>query len=255
MGKIMGEQKNIKMTIEYEGTNYHGWQAQKNAVAICDVVTKAIRTATGEEDVKLIGASRTDAGVHAYGQVVNFNTCANIPPDKYPFVLNVLLPDDIVVKESREASERFHAQYYAKGKAYSYLIYSGKTPSALMRNRAYFVPVKLRIGKMQEAALHFLGSQDFSAFCAAGAMVKSFVRTVHSLEVRKVGDNGDVIEIAISGNGFLYNMVRIIAGTLVDVGKAKIAPGDVPQIIASLDRRRAGRTAPPQGLYLNEVFY
>ena len=243
--------KNIKLKIEYDGTNYHGWQSQDNAEAICDVLSNAVNEVTGE-NVKLYGASRTDAGVHAYGQVANFFTDSNIPPDKYTFVLNTVLPPDIVIKESREASEKFHSQYYAKGKKYQYLIYNEKTPSALMRNKAYFVPQGLKITKMKEAAKYFIGEYDFSAFCAAGSSVKSFTRTIYGISVEK---SGEIIKIEVEGNGFLYNMVRIIAGTLADVGKGKISADAIPEIIEGKDRRKAGKTAPPHGLYLVEVYY
>jgi len=243
--------RNIKMTIEYDGTNYHGWQEQKNAVSVSGVITESIKELTGE-NVNLIGASRTDTGVHAYGQVANFLTYSEIPPERFFAALNPILPSDIVIKESKEASEKFHAQYNSKGKKYRYIIYNARTPSAILRDRAAFVFYGLKITRMQDAAEYFLGKHDFSAFCASGATVKSFERTIKSLTVER---RGEVFEIEVTGDGFLYNMVRIIAGTLIDVGRGAIPVEKIPEILHSKDRRKAGRTAPPQGLYLVEVYY
>lgn len=251
MSENLASKKNIKMTIEYDGTNYHGWQSQQNSVSVCNVLTAAVKNLT-DEDIKFSAASRTDKGVHAYGQVVNFFTNSKIPPDKYSHALNSMLPADIVVKESREASLHFHAQYHSKGKRYKYIIYNARTPSALMRDRAAYVHYGQKITKMTQAAEYFLGRHDFSAFCSAGSMAKSFERTIKSLTLEK---KGEIIEIDISGDGFLYNMVRIIAGTLVDVGRGAIPVEAIPKIIEGKDRTKAGKTAPAQGLYLMEVLY
>jgi len=243
--------KNIKLTIEYDGTNYHGWQQQVNAITVQETVKKAIDKLTGE-DCKLTGASRTDEGVHAVGQVANFVTESNIPPDKFWLALNTVLPDDIVIKSSQEVDIDFHARFSAKGKRYRYLIHNSPCPSALMRNRAYFVPRELDIEAMKSAVMHFQGKHDFSAFRASGSDARTSERIITSASLDK---KLDMLELEIAGNGFLYNMVRIIAGTLVYVGEGKICAQSIPGIIAGLDRRKAGKTAPPHGLYLMEVFY
>lgn len=242
---------NIKLVIEYDGTGFHGWQSQLNASAVQDEVKKAIEALTGQE-CELTGASRTDTGVHALGQVANFITDSKIPPDKYIFALKPFLPEDIVIKKSVEVPLDFHSRYCAKGKRYKYLIYNSETASALLRNRAWHVPYKLDFAAMSRAASHFIGIYDFSAFKATGSSAKTAVRTIADTTL---SSEGDLISLTISGNGFLYNMVRIIAGTLVEVGSGKIVADSIQDIIASGDRKRAGVTAPAQGLYLEEIFY
>jgi tRNA pseudouridine38-40 synthase len=243
--------RNVKLIIEYDGTNYHGWQSQINALTVQDVIQEAIKKLTGEQ-CSLIGSSRTDVGVHAMGQVANFHNTSTIPPERFSYALNSVLPDDIVIRKSEEVDTNFHSRYCAKGKKYRYLIYNCTQPSALMRNRAYHVPCKLDLQLMQQAALHFLGKHDFSSFRASGSSVKTSERTIHHVSVKK---DENLISFEISGDGFLYNMVRIIAGTLVEVGRGRIAPDDIPSIICSRNRSKAGKTAPPQGLYLVEVYY
>lgn len=257
-----GNMRNIKLTIEYDGTNYHGWQSQSNAVTIQDVVKKAICTLTGEECV-LTGASRTDRGVHALGQVANFFTNSKIPADKFSFALNTLLPDDIVIKDSEEVSMDFHSRFSSKGKKYKYLIYNSRMPSALLRNRAALVHLPLDVEAMKEALPYFLGTHDFSAFKASGSDAKTSVRTITGISLKETdstitgsGKNGSrLLELEISGDGFLYNMVRIIAGTLIYVGSGRIKSDDIPSIIESRDRTRAGKTAAAHGLYLVEVYF
>jgi tRNA pseudouridine38-40 synthase len=274
--------RNIKLIIEYDGTAYHGWQSQENAVTVQDTVTAAVCRLTGES-CTLTGSSRTDTGVHALGFVCNFFTDSSIPADKFAFALNTLLPDDIVVKRSEEAAADFHSRFSAKGKKYTYLIYNSTFPSALLRHRAYHVYYPLDIDAMNEAAVHFTGTHDFYAFSASGGSVKTTVRTISEAVVKDLSHRGSIsgqceivpdkacdgdpvlrgisasggrlIEFSIKGDGFLYNMVRIITGTLVEVGFGKLKPEDIPGIIDSLDRRKAGRTAPAHGLYLSEVYY
>jgi len=243
--------RNIKLTIEYDGTAYHGWQSQDNAVTVQDKLEETISRLTGEK-VKVIGASRTDQGVHALGQTANFHTESRIPAEKFAYALNALLPDDIAIKKSEEVPIGFHSRYSATGKKYLYKIYNSRYPSALLRNRAYHVYCPLDLALMQKAAGFFTGTHDFSAFMATGSNAKTTVRSIDVLSLEK---SGDIITIEIKGNGFLYNMVRIIAGTLVEVGFGKIRPDDIPGIIEEGDRRKAGRTAPPHGLYLAEVYY
>lgn len=243
--------RNIKLLIEYEGTKYHGWQSQINALAIQDVIRNALKKLT-DEDVNLTGSSRTDVGVHAFGQVANFLTESSIPADKFSHALNAVLPGDIVIKGSEEVDKDFHSRYNSKGKKYRYLIHNSIYPSALLRNRAFHVKYDLDADLMDKASKYFIGEHDFSAFKSTGSSVKSSERTITEATVSK---SEDIIEFEIAGNGFLYNMVRIITGTLIDVGVGKIAPDDITAIIDSKDRKQAGKTAPAHGLYLVEVYY
>ncbi len=257
--------RNIRLTIEYDGTAYHGWQRQDNAVTVQDTVTAAVCRLIGES-CNLTGSSRTDTGVHALGFVCNFFTESSIPADKFSYALNALLPDDIVVVSSEEAAPDFHSRYSAKGKKYCYHIYNSVFPSALLRHRAYHVYYPLDVEAMNEASGFFRGTHDFLAFSASGSSVKTTVRTITEAAVIRISQaqhiihpegehDVQLIEFSITGGGFLYNMVRIMAGTLVEVGFGKLKAQDIPDIIAGLDRRRAGRTAPAHGLYLSEVFY
>lgn len=243
--------RNIKLTIEYDGTGYHGWQSQVNAISVQGVLEKALSSLTGEA-CSLTGASRTDAGVHACGQTANFFTDSNIPPSKYFLALNSIIPDDISIVKSEEVSPDFHSRFSAKGKRYKYLVYNMRHPSALMRNRSYHVPLPLNLDHMKEAGAFFIGKHDFSAFQASGSAAKTSVRTITGLTLER---KDSLIELNISGDGFLYNMVRIITGTLIDVGLGRTPVNEIPDIISNGDRHAAGRTAPPQGLYLIEVFY
>jgi len=243
--------RNVKLIIEYDGTNYHGWQKQKNAKTVQDTIERAIKGLTGEK-VDLIGASRTDFGVHALGQVANFITNSGIPGDRFSYALNRMLPDDIVIKESQEVDMDFHARYKAKGKRYRYLIYNSQFPSALLRHRTYHVSHKLDFESMQRAASYFLGTHDFSAFRSSGSSAKTSVRTITDVSLER---EDKIVKFEIAGDGFLYNMVRIIVGTLMEVGIGKIRADEIPQIIESRKRKRAGRTAPAEGLNLVEVYY
>ena len=263
--------RNIKLTIEYDGTHYHGWQSQINAPAVQDAVEKALRRLTGE-DCRLTGASRTDVGVHALGQVANFYTRSPIPADKFSYALNSLLPADIVIRTSCEVESDFHSRFFAQGKMYRYLIYNSNRPSALLRHRACFVPQPLDVERMGRAAQFFLGTHDFSAFRATGSNTKTSTRTMFRVSVRAERepagvsgvpmdppDAGDwdrrLILFEIVGDGFLYNMVRIMAGTLIEVGLGKMSPEDALRALESGERDFAGRTAPSHGLYLVEVYY
>jgi len=243
--------RNIKLTIEYDGTCYNGWQSQENGRAIQDEIENAIFKLTGEK-IRVTGASRTDAGVHACGQVCNFFTSSSIPADKFSFALNTLLPGDIVIKKSEEVSGDFHARFSAKGKKYRYVIYNSPHPSALLRSRSWHVFYKLDIEAMKEAATYLIGTHDFTCFMAQGSNVKSTVRTIWEMSIEK---EKEIVQIEVSGNGFLYNMVRIIVGTLIEIGAGKIRPEQIDDIMKKCDRKLAGRTAPRQGLYLVEVYY
>ena len=247
----MCDKMNIKLNLQYDGTEYHGWQIQKNAPTVQETVTRALEKITGET-VTLIGCGRTDAGVHAENYVCNFHTGANIPPDKYPYALNSVLPNDIVCFGAAQIGGDFHANKSAKSKRYVYRILNREFPDAVMRRYAWHYRYPLDVGKMREAAKAFLGEHDFIGFASSGFSVKTTVRTIYSLDVTR---DGDMITVDIHGNGFLYNMVRIITGTLVSVGGGKINPADMADIIASRDRERAGINSPAEGLCLKEVYY
>lgn len=243
--------RNIKLTIEYDGSNYSGWQIQKNGVSIEGILTEAISNLVGHS-IKLIGSSRTDAGVHAKGMVANFFVESSIPEENFAAAINSKLPRDIVVLEAEEVDLSFHSRYMSRGKLYSYTILNRKAPSALLRNYAAHVREALDIDSMKEACKFFIGTHDFAAFKSTGSSAKTSVRTVRML---KIESKDDLIKIFIEADGFLYNMVRIIVGTLIEVGKGKIRPDDVKGIIESKDRKSAGKTAPPQGLCLEKVYY
>lgn len=244
--------RNIRLTIEYDGKNFPGWQSQKEKVSIQTEIENAIKEITGEE-VKLIASGRTDAGVHALGQVANFHTNTNIATNQIPYAINSKLPKSIVIKKAEEVDERFHARYNCKLKTYRYIINNSEFPSALERYREFHMPYKLDVEKMKKAVKLFEGEHDFAGFKSSGGSEKK--STVRVLSDCKVIENGERITIELTGNGFLYNMVRIISGTIVDVGLGKIALEDLEDIINSKDRQRAGKTLPPHGLYLVKVEY
>ena len=219
--------RNIKLTIEYDGKKFNGWQNQPDKLNIQGEIEKAIKETTGEE-VDLIGSGRTDAGVHALAQVANFKTNSNLPIEKIPIALNSKLKKSIFIRQAEEVDDRFHSRYNAKQKTYAYLINTSNHGTAIYRNLEYYISMKLDIGQMQKAAKYFEGEHDFKSFKASGSSNKSSVRTIYKLDVME--DEGR-IKIEITGNGFLYNMVRIISGTLLEVGLGKIKAEDIPSII------------------------
>ncbi len=241
----------IKLTIEYDGSGYAGWQRQKNGLSVQQVVEEAIAAATGQQTV-VYAAGRTDAGVHALGQVVHFDTQTTIPPEKISYALNTFLPDDIRIASSCEVSEDFHARFGAKAKTYVYTFYNAEHASALYRNLSAHARGDIDVDAMNRAAKQIVGTHDFVSFCASGSEVETTVRTVHSLEITH---EPPFINIEITGSGFLYNMVRIIAGVLLDVGKGKLLPEDVADIMRAKDRRKASATAPACGLVLKQIYY
>ena len=243
--------RNIKLTIEYDGKEYGGWQKQPNKLNIQGEIERAIYNITKEE-VDLIGSGRTDAGVHALGQVANFKTNSEISIEKLPLAINSQLKNSIVIKEAEEVDERFHSRYNAKHKTYRYIINNSKCGTAIYRNLEYSYPFKLDVEKMKQASKYFEGEHDFKAFKSSGTSSKNSVRTIYKAIVKQEGEK---IIIELTGNGFLYNMVRIISGTLLDVGLGKIRAEEIPEIIESKDRQRAGKTLPAHGLYLVEVKY
>lgn len=316
--------RRILLRVAYDGTNYHGWQLQPNAATIEGELNRALCVLTGEEIV-VTGASRTDAGVHALGNVAVFDTTSRIPAEKFSYALNQRLPEDIVIQSSRQVADDFHPRHCDCRKTYEYDILNRTFPLPAYRNTAYFLYGTLNIEAMRQACQAFLGEHDFASFCAAGAQVQTTVRTIYSLEVEcrplteagtpvppasgeavnaadgkhgeqvqqaqsasgemlnaaagesgeqvqqaqsesgetaipaaggtNVGSADQLLTIRVKGNGFLYNMVRIIAGTLVEVGRGHIKPKEVAGIIAAKDRAKAGPTAPARGLRLVEIEY
>ena len=243
--------RNIKIVIEYDGKKFGGWQKQPNKLNIQGEIEKAIEEITGET-TELNASGRTDAGVHSLGQVANFKTNSKIEIEKIPVAINSKLKQSIRIIDAKEVEESFHARYSCKGKKYRYVINNSKYGSAIYRDFEYHMPIKLNIKDMQKAAKYFEGEHDFKGFKASGTSSKSSVRTIYKVNVI---EDGERIKIELEGNGFLYNMVRIISGTLVEVGLGKIKPEEIPEIINSKDRSKAGKTLPAQGLYLVEVYY
>jgi len=243
--------KRIKLTISYDGTNYCGWQIQPNGITIEEVLNKALGKLTGEE-IQVIGASRTDSGVHALGNVAVFDTKTTIPADKIAMALNQRLPEDIVITRSEEVALDFHPRYCDCSKTYEYHIINTRIPVPTKRLTNYFVSYELDLDKMRQAAGYLVGEHDFVSFCNVRTDVENTVRTVTALDVL---ENGDEITIRITGNGFLYNMVRIIVGTLIRVGRGFYAPEKVKEILEAKDRKAAGVTAPAHGLFLVEIKY
>ena len=243
--------RNIKLTIEYDGKDFNGWQKQPNKLNIQGEIERAIENVTGEK-VELIASGRTDAGVHALGQVANFKTTSNFPIEKFPIAINSQVKNSIRIQSAEEVDEKFHSRFNCKKKTYRYVIDNSKYGTAIYRNIVYHMPIKLDVEEMKKAIKYFEGEHDFKAFKSSGTSSKSSVRTIYSANIITEGTN---IAIILTGNGFLYNMVRIIAGTLVDVGLGKIKARDIPEIIESKDRQKAGKTLPPQGLMLLSVEY
>ena len=243
--------KRIKLTVAYDGTNYCGWQVQPNGITIEEVLNKKLSKLTGE-DIHIIGASRTDSGVHALGNVAVFDTTSTIPPERFAYAINQRLPEDIVVTQSEEVPLDWHPRYQNSVKTYEYRILNREMPDPLRRRRTWHVSFPLDVDKMKKAAEYLEGEHDFQSFCSVHTGAKTTVRTIYALDIEKTGDE---IVIRISGNGFLYNMVRIITGTLVEVGRGARTPEKVRDMLLAKERGRAGATAPPQGLTLAGIEY
>ena len=243
--------KRVFMKIAYDGTNYCGWQMQINGITVEEVINKALSDLLGEK-IAVIGASRTDSGVHALANVAVFDTNTKIPAEKISYALNQRLPDDIRIQESMEVSDDFHPRYCNSKKTYEYKIYNTRFPMPTERLYSHFVFMPLDIEKMKEAAAYIIGEHDFKSFCSARSQVENTVRTVYTLDISR--DN-NMIHIKISGNGFLYNMVRIIVGTLIKVGLGVYPPSHVKEIIEACDRNAAGPKAPACGLTLVGIEY
>ena len=254
--------KRIKLTVAYDGTNYCGWQIQPNGNTIESVLDKGIKCVTGE-DVHVIGASRTDAGVSALGNVAVFDTESMIPGDRFAYAINQHLPDDVSVVDSCEVSPDFHPRHCNTVKTYEYKIVSSRFPVPQLRNSAWNVPYSLDVDKMRKASEYLVGQHDFKSFACVRTSAETTIRTIFSVEIEKTPFNTKsshladsyVYVIRVTGNGFLYNMVRIIAGTLMQVGKGQLQPQDVKEMLDAKDRTAAGQTAPPQGLTLVDIYF
>ena len=247
----MDRLRRIALRVAYDGTAYAGWQRQINAVAVQQVLEEALEALTGASTA-VTGASRTDAGVHALGQVAHFDTLSRIPAEKFAFALNTHLPHDIRVVGSRAGAPAFHARFGATGKRYRYQIHNHRHAPALERNFRWHVPLTLDLDRMRSEARTMLGTHDFAAFAASGSCAKDTVRTVTALSIEQADE---LVTLFVEGNGFLYNMVRILAGTLADVGCGRIPEGAIARALESKDRLALGQTAPAQGLTLLRVWY
>ncbi len=243
--------RRILLTVSYDGTAYAGWQWQDNAVSVQQRLEEALVKLIGAT-VRVTGASRTDAGVHALGQRAHFDTASRIPPEKYPFALNTCLPPDIRVLDGREVPGSFHARFDAMGKRYTYRIHNAPHASALYRNVTAHVPYRLDVERMREALGALLGTHDFAAFEASGGTAKTTVRTLTEASLTQ---EGPLLTLTVCGNAFLYNMVRIIAGTMLDIGMGRKPPDAFQEALETRNRLSLGITAPACGLELTKVFY
>ncbi|MCL2080158.1 MAG: tRNA pseudouridine(38-40) synthase TruA [Oscillospiraceae bacterium] len=243
--------KNIAMKIMFDGSKYHGWQVQKTDVTVAGTVEAAL-TRLFEHPVRANGCGRTDAGVHAKTYCVSFKTTSSIPPDKLPYALNTFLPPDISVQSAMYAPFDFDANLSCIKKEYTYKIICSRIRDPFYSQKAYFYPRSLDIDKMKTAALHFVGTHDFAAVRSVGTVTKTTVRTVYWYEIEEVGGTALLRACA---NGFLYNMARAMAGTLIYVSEGKLSPDDIPKLLLQKDRRLAGPTLPPDGLYLTKLWY
>lgn len=239
------------MVVAYDGTNYCGWQVQPNGITVEEVLNRSLSNLLGEK-IEVMGASRTDSGVHSLGNVAVFDTNTRMPADKIAFALNQRLPEDIVVQGSCEVPSDWHPRYQESTKTYEYRILNRTFRMPTRRLDTYFYHYPLDVEQMSEAASYLVGTHDFASFCAANAQVKSTVRTIYSCTAQK---ENDIITIRVTGNGFLYNMVRIIAGTLIEVGAGKRRPEEIKDILAAENRDAAGPTAPAQGLTMMGIEY
>ena len=244
--KAIVRKKRVRLTVAYDGTNYHGWQIQNNGITIESELNKHLSALLGE-DIQVIGASRTDSGVHAMGNIAVFDTQNRMPAEKISYAMNQRLPEDIRIQKSEEVSLDWHPRHCSSRKTYEYRIYRSEFPMPVKRLYSYFTYRSLDVSKMQEAAKYLVGEHDFKSFCQTGAQVESTVRTIYTCEVE---EQGSEVVIRVCGNGFLYNMVRIIAGTLMDVGQGKRLPESMEKVLAACDRSAAGPTAPAHGLML-----
>lgn len=243
--------RNIALTFMYDGTNYHGWQVQKRDVTVAETLEKALAAVLGHP-VKCTGAGRTDAGVHAEVYVANFRTASSIPCDRLPLAVNSRLPGDIVVTKATQVPEDFNAIGSCIQKEYTYRIYNSRIRNAFLVNRVWFYPKTLNAEVMQAAASHFVGTHDFACVRSVGTETKTTVRTVHYFEITQ---EGPMISCRVCADGFLYNMVRAMVGTCIYAAEGKLNPAEIPAILESRNRTLAGPTAPPDGLYMTNLWY
>lgn len=243
--------RRLLLTIQYDGTQYHGWQVQQNAITIQEMLQNAIEKVFCER-LNVIGCSRTDSGVHANMYCVSFDTDMNIECDAVVMALNGFLPKDIAVKECKEVELDFHPRYNCKSKEYVYKLCNANVRDPFLANYSYYYRRKIDADYLNREAQAFIGKHDYSGFCSVKSDVENTIRDVKNF---KVWRKGDMVYFKVEADGFLYNMVRIMVGTLLFVGEGKIKEGELKDVISSRDRKRAGKTAPPQGLYLNKVNY
>ena len=243
--------KNIALRLRYDGSRYHGWQVQKNAITVAQTMEEALAKVCGER-VKLTGCGRTDAGVHALRYCANFHSDCTVPVDRMPLAVNSRLPDDIAVVDAVEVPDDFNAIGSCVKKEYVYKILNRRIPDPFLADRVCFYPQRLDISLMQAAARAFEGTHDFKAVRSEGTQTKTTVRTVYWCRAEK---DGDLITVSICANGFLYNMCRAMVGTMVYASYGKLIPEEIPALLEKRDRRLTGPTMPPQGLYLNRVWY
>ena len=243
--------RNIALKLKYMGTNYHGWQVQKTQSSVAETLEKALSSVVCHP-VKVVGAGRTDAGVHAQCYIANFHTTSSIPCERLPLAVNTRLPEDIVVFKATEVSDDFNAIGSCIKKEYTYRIFNSRIRDPFYVNRVWFYPRRLDETIMNEAARQFVGTHDFRAVRSVGTETRTTVRTVHYCDVTR---DGDVIELKVCADGFLYNMVRAIVGTCVYAAEGKLSPSDIPAILESGNRTLAGPTAPPDGLYMSRLWY
>lgn len=244
--------RRLKCTIAYDGTHFSGYQIQPNNRTVQEEIEGTLKKLHRGREVKIFASGRTDAGVHAKGQVIHFDTDVNIPIEKWPIALNSLLPDDISIVDTEIVDSNFHARFDVKGKEYRYFMYISKKRDPFKRNYATNFPFLINLDAIREAMNYFLGTHDFTSFCSAKTEVEDKVRTIQEMDLFE--ENG-LLVFRFVGNGFLYNMVRIITGTLLEIGTGDRDPKTIPEILAQKDRIYAGKTAPAQGLYLWKVFY
>ncbi|MBQ5536270.1 MAG: tRNA pseudouridine(38-40) synthase TruA [Oscillospiraceae bacterium] len=243
--------RNIALKLMYNGTAYHGWQVQKNAASVEETLERGLSMVCGER-VKLVGCGRTDAGVHAEHYIANFHTGSRIPIERLPFAVNTHTPEDVVVREALEVADSFNAIGSCLKKEYTYRIYNSRIKNPFYVNRAYFYPKHLDEDVMDRAARAFEGTHDFRAVRSVGTETKTTVRTIYYCRVNR---SGELLELKVCANGFLYNMVRAITGTVLYAAEGKLTPEDIPRILDSGDRTLAGPTVPPGGLYLTKLWY
>jgi len=243
--------RNVALHLMYNGTNYHGWQVQKTEVTVAETLEKALSAVCGHS-VKVTGCGRTDAGVHALRYCANFHTESRIPIDRLPLAVNARLPMDIAVHDAVEVEENFNAIGSCIKKEYVYRIHNSRVRDPFWQNRVCFYPSALDFERLEKAGRAFEGTHDFKAVRSVGTETKTTVRTVYWCRAKK---EGDIIEIAVCANGFLYNMVRAIVGTMVYAAHGKLEPEDIPMLLEKGDRRLTGPTMPPQGLYMSRIWY